>query len=57
MEDGNIDRGYSIKSKIFNSFDRLEEIFNDINNNEKVRKIPIFPIFIVRVINIQPFPR
>jgi len=37
---------------IFNSFDGLKDVFNEINNNEKIEKSPI--IFIVTVLNIQP---
>jgi len=37
---------------IFNSFDGLKDVFNEINNNEKIKKSPI--IFIVTVLNIQP---
>jgi len=41
---------------IFNSLDEFKEIVNNINNNEKVGKI-IKPslIFVVKIINIQPF--
>jgi len=41
---------------ISNSFDNLEEVLDDINNNEKIEKtVKSLPIFVTRVTNTAAF--